>query len=269
MKKFLRLLLIAMLAFGLVVVAGCGGQEPAADADKTEQGADSASDIQVIKVGTEAAYAPFEMQENDQFVGFDMDIIRAIGEEMGVDVEIQHMEFSALIPALQSGKIDCSISAQSITPERLEAIDFSEPYFDAGLIIAVAKDNNDINSLEDLEGKVLAAQLGTIGADACNEIKAKNPATEVKVFDHVGEAFLELEQGRADAVVNDMPVTAYYVKTTASDKIKMVGEVFQADDHYGIGVKKDNAEVLTLINDGLAKIRENGKYDEIYAKWFE
>ena len=110
--------------------------------------------------------------------------------------------------------------------------------------------------------------VGTIGADACNAVKEKDPKTEIRTFDAIGEAFMELEKGGVDAVINDQAVTAYYIKTTGKGKTKMVGDLFSADDHYGIAIKKGNAEMLKVINDGLASIRSNGKYDEIYQKWF-
>ncbi len=268
MKKFLSLLLIVMLAIGMLAVAGCGGneEEPAQQEPAAEE-----NTITKLVVGSETAYAPFEMvdEKTGDYIGFDMDIIKAIGEAMGAEVEIRSMEFTALIPALQNGQIDCAISAMSITDERAEVVDFSDSYFDAGLIIAVAADTEGIETMDDLKGKVLAAQIGTIGADACVAVQTEDPATEVKTYDHVGEAFMELQKGGADAVVNDMPVTAYYVKTEASDKVKMVGEVFQADDHYGMPVQKGDTETLTLLNEGLAKIKADGTYDAIYAEWFK
>lgn len=261
MKKLLSVLLIAMLAIGMLAVAGCSKDEPAEEPPA----------ITKLVVGSETAYAPFEMvdEKTGDYIGFDMDIIRAIGEAMDVEVEVRSMEFTALIPALQNGQIDCAISAMSITEERAEVVDFTDSYFDAGLIIAVAADTEGIETMEDLKGKSLAAQIGTIGADACVALKDEDPATVVKTYDHVGEAFMELQKGGADAVVNDLPVTSYYIMTEASDKVKMVGEVFQADDHYGMPVQKGDTETITLLNEGLAKIKADGTYDEIYQKWFQ
>jgi len=157
MKKFGLLLLTTLLTVALVFsVAGCTGQ-------KQEQ--------KVLKVGTNATFPPFEMQENNEFTGFDMDLIRAIGEEQGYKVEINHMDFKALIPALGNKKIDAAIAGMSITEERLKSVDFTKAYFNAGLIIAVANNNETIKTTEDLKGKKLAAQNGTIGAAYCDEVK--------------------------------------------------------------------------------------------------
>lgn len=261
MKRIVKLLLASMLIMGLVFSAvGCGGS--------SEQAEEDTNQAKKIVVGSETTFPPFEFEENGEKVGFDMDLIRAIGEVQGYEVEIKYQAFDSLITALQSGHIDCAVSGMSITPERLEVVDFSEPYFDAGLIIAVRSDEENVKTIDDLAGKRLAAQIGTIGADAANGVKEKDASTEVKTFQSIGEAFMELEKGGVDAIVNDHPVTSYYIKTTDKGTIKMVGEVFSADDQYGIAVKKGNTEMLNLINEGLAKIRENGTYDEIYDKWF-
>lgn len=261
MKKFGRLLLAGLMVFALVFTAvGCGGANVGGDQDQNQK--------PVLKVGTNATFAPFEMQENNEFVGFDMDLIRAIGEEQGYTVEITHMDFKALIPALNNGKIDAAIAGMSITPDRLQSVDFTEPYFDAGLIIAVRDNNDTIKSTEDLKGKKLAAQNGTTGAAYCDSVKKQDPKTDVKIFDDIGAAFMELEKGGVDAVVNDLPVTAWYLKEKEDSNVKMVGDVFSAEEQYGIAVKKGNQEILDMLNEGLQKIKDNGKYDEIYDKWF-
>ncbi|MDD4801851.1 MAG: basic amino acid ABC transporter substrate-binding protein [Syntrophomonas sp.] len=262
MKKFGKLLLIGVLTMGLALsVIGCAEK----DADNK-----AAAPKPVLKVGSETTYPPFEFasDQGGEYIGFDMDLIRAIGAAEGYDVKITTLGFDALIPAVQAGNIDCCISAMTIKEDRAKVIDFSKPYFQAGLIIAVDQKTENINTLDDLKGKRLAAEVATTGLDTSNKIKAQDPKTSVKVFDSVGEAFMELEKGGVDAVINDMPVTAYYIDTKGKDKVKMVGQVFAADDKYGIGVKKGNTEVLNKINSGLDKIKANGEYDKIYKKWF-
>ncbi|HOQ08929.1 MAG TPA: basic amino acid ABC transporter substrate-binding protein [Syntrophomonadaceae bacterium] len=265
MRNFVKLILASLLVLAMAfALVGCSGQSQ--DNDQQDQAA--APETKKLVVGTNATFPPFEMQEGQELVGFDMDLIRAIGEAMGYEVEIKHMDFKALIPSIQSGKIDAAIAGMSITPERLESVNFTETYFDAGLIIAVHKDNQDIKSTEDLKGKKLAAQNGTIGAAYCDEVKKADASTEVRIFDDIGAAFMELERGGVDAVVNDHPVTAYYLKVNSDTNVKMVGDIFSADDQYGIAVKKDNTQLLNDLNEGLAKIKEDGTYDEIYSKWF-
>ncbi|SHG49314.1 amino acid ABC transporter substrate-binding protein, PAAT family [Thermosyntropha lipolytica DSM 11003] len=260
MKGKWRLLVSSLLMVGLLfMLAGCGGKGADKAAEKPKK----------IIVGTNATFPPFESQEKGELVGFDIDLIRAICEVQGYEVEIKHMGFEALIPAVQQGKIDAAISGMSITEERQKVVDFSDPYFNAGLIIAVRNDNTTINSTDDLRGKKLAAQTGTIGAAYCDRVKEQDPSTVVKHFKDIGEAFMELKKGGVDAVINDYPVTLNYILTTEDANIKMVGEVFSADDKYGIAVKKGNTELLNMINEGLKKIKENGTYDKIYQKYFQ
>jgi glutamine transport system substrate-binding protein len=267
MRNFVKLMLAGLLVLAMAfALVGCGGQ--ADNEAQSDNG--TATEVKKLVVGTNATFPPFEMQESSgELTGFDMELIRAIGEVQGYEVEIKHMDFKALVPSVQGGKIDAAIAGMSITPERLESVDFTDAYFDAGLIIAVHKDNQDIKSTEDLKGKKLAAQNGTIGAAYCDGVKKEEASTEVRIFDDIGLAFIELEKGGVDAVVNDYPVTANYIETTEDTNVMMVGEMFSADDQYGIAVKKGNTELLEMLNEGLAKIKENGTYDEIYNKWIK
>lgn len=155
MKKYLLLAMVVLAALSLMV-AGCGGKDDAKKADSAK----------VLRVGTEPTFAPFEFQKegSKEYTGFDMDLIRAIGKQMGYKVEIMNMGFDALIPALSSGNIDTAIAGMSITPERQEAVLFSAPYYRSGLIVMVQKNNNSIKSIEDLVGKKIAVQIGTTGA---------------------------------------------------------------------------------------------------------
>ncbi len=258
MSKKVRLILFGLLIMGLIFSAvGCGGGQ---DAEQTKT---------KLVVGAETTFPPMEFMEGGEYVGFDMDLIKAIAEAQNMELEINSLGFDALIPAIQTGQIDCAISAISITEERMESIDFSEPYFQAGLIIAVKSDNDTINGLEDLEGKKIAAQIGTTGADACNGVKEKDATTEVSIFNSTGEAYMALENGVVEAVINDHPVTIYYVDTEGKDKVKTVGEVFAAEDTYGIAVKKGNTELTNKLNEGLQKIKDDGTYDKIYDEWFK
>ena len=178
MKKLLMVLMRLML---LVMAAGCGGSGEKKSAEQPK----------VLKVGTEPTFAPFEFQEkgSKEFVGFDMDLIRAIGKQLNMQVEIQNMGFDALIPALNAGNIDVAAAGMSITPDRQKAVDMSDPYYVSGLTIVVNKDNNAIKGLKDLEGKGIAVQIGTTGADKAAKVKG----SKVKTFNTNAEVFLELK----------------------------------------------------------------------------
>lgn len=260
MKKTILIIISALLVIGLFAVGGCGKKTAEQQPEKEK----------VLRVITEAGFAPFEFKENsDEFKGFDMDLIRAIGAAEGYKVQISHMGFESLIPALKAGKADCAIAGMSIKPDRKKSVDFSTPYFDAGLIIAVPVNSEGITKLDDLQGKKIGCQVGTTGADAADSVKAKDAKTEVVVFDNIGEAFMEMEKGGLHAVINDQAVTAYYIMTNSKGKIKMVGDVFSAQEQYAIAVNKGNTEMLKVVNDGLAKLKANGEYDKIYSKWFK
>jgi polar amino acid transport system substrate-binding protein len=196
------------------------------------------------------------------FTGFDVDLIKAIGQVAGFDVEIKEMGFDGIITALQTNNVDLAISGISIDDERKKAVDFSLPYYQSGLVVAVKADNNTIKGFDDLKGKKIAVQIGTTGAKEAKKI----PGAKVTELDKVPDVFLELKNGGVDAVVNDLPVTAYYIQQGNKD-IKIVGDVRSAE-YYGIAVPKGKPEVLHKINDGLKALKASGQYAEIYKKWF-
>ena len=254
MKKYL-LMAMAVLAALSLMVAGCGGKEEAKKAEPAK----------VLRVGTEPTFAPFEFQKegSKEYTGFDMDLIRAIGKQMGYKVEIMNMGFDALIPALSSGNIDTVIAGMSITPERQEAVLFSAPYYRSGLVVMVQKNNDTIKGIEDLVGKRIAVQIGTTGAAKAESVKD----AKVTAFNTNTEAAMELKNGGVDAVINDSPVVGYYLAQGGSADAKTVGDVLEAEE-YGIAVKKGNDKLAAEIDKALAELKKNGEYDKIYKTWF-
>ncbi len=216
----------------------------------------------VLKVGNDATYAPFEYRNfKNDIVGFDIDLIHAIAKEMGnLKVEIIDTAWDGIIPGLLSKKYDLIMSAMTITKERAKKVTFSDPYFETGQVITVAKDRNDIKSVKDLEGKVIAVQLGTTGDFAASKIKG----AKIKRFDTIDKAYFEVMLGRADAVVNDLAQTAFGIKRFP---LKIVGKPFTVE-YYGIAMRKEDKELHKAVNEALKKVKEKGIYDEIYKKWF-
>lgn len=257
------------VALGLgatLLFTACGGTAEEATTPDAEGGEVAAEETEAtggtLTVATEPAFPPFESQGPDgELIGFDIDLMTAIGEAAGLDVAFESLPFDGIIPALQAGTVDAAISGMTITEERLQTVDFSRPYFKAGLAIAV-QEEADIQSLEDLEGKKIAVQIGTTGADQAAEI----PSAEISTFDSAPLALQELSNGNADAVINDAPVTLDAITSGNLKGLKVVGELI-TEEFYGIALPKDSPNV-EVINDALGDMIADGTYGEIYQKWF-
>jgi len=253
MKKVLWALTSGLLALSL---AACGNSTAPAD-----QAGTSASSGKKYVFATDATYPPFEFEKDGKYVGIDIDLIHAIAKEEGFEVEVKPMDFKGIIPGITSKQLDGAIAGISITEERKQVVDFSEPYYQAGLSLVVRADNETIKSPEDLKGKIIAIKKGTTGAKFADELGKKYGAT-VKYFDDTPSMFQEVVNGNADATLEDYPVIAYKIAVDTNTKLKIVGDRLNGD-HYGIAVAKGNKELLDKINSGLKKLKENGKYDEI------
>ncbi|MEW6697185.1 MAG: basic amino acid ABC transporter substrate-binding protein [Bacillota bacterium] len=264
MKKIFKFALLTVMVVALAVsAAGCGGsQEPAKEQGKEPAKSDARPKL---VVGSDTTFAPFEFTDpkTGKYVGFDVELIQAIADEAGYELDFRSMAFDGLIAALQANQIDAAISAMTITDKRKEEVDFSDPYYKSGLIIAVQAKNNDIKSFDDLKGKKIAVQSGTTGAMQAEKATDKDKIT---YFTNTDQALLELKNGGADAVINDYPVSAYFIQQGNND-VKLVGEILSAEE-YGIAIPKGKTETLEKINAALKKLKENGKYAEIYKKWF-
>ncbi len=265
MKKLSKVLVSSLLMGTMLLMAGCnsGEKAPAQNGGNDDQ---QQTETKTIIVGTNPTFAPFEFQDDDGNIsGFDIDLITAIAADQGYEVEIRSMEFDALTQELLNGTIDVIASGMSITKPRLEQIDFSDPYVKASLAIAVSIDNEDINGPDDLVGKVVAAQIGTTGADQCNALYEEGKVAEVKLLQDYDLCMLELTNGSVDAVINDVPVTRAYIDKQP-DTIKMTGEAIVSDS-YGFGIQKGNEELKTMLDTGLANVMENGTYDKLYQQY--
>lgn len=252
-SRFLRQFLLGFLSLVCVVTfAACGGTTPTADSGST-----------TLRVATEPAFPPFEFQGPDGTTqGFSYDLMNAIAEAEGFTVQFESLPFDGIIPALQAGTVDAAISSITITPERAQTVSFSRPYFKAGLAIAVREENTDITSFESLQGKRIAVQIGTTGANKAQEVQG----AQVRTFDSAPLALQELANNNVDAVINDAPVTLYAIQSGNISGIKVVGQLL-TEEFYGIALPKDSPN-LEKINSGLETVLNNGKYAEIYRKWF-
>lgn len=253
MKKISILSLFLVLS---LLLAACG-------TSKTDEkaGGSKADDSKVYKVGVDTTYPPFEYEENGTYKGIDIELINAIAENQGFKIELSPMDFGGIIPAMQANQLDIAIAGMSITDERKKIVDFSEPYFDAGITLVVKKDNSDITTVDDLKGKTIAVKKGTSGANFA-QANADSKGFKVVQFNDSPAMFQEVSNGNADALIEDYPVIAYAIAQKDLG-LKIVGDRLNGDQ-YGISVLKGkNQELLEKINKGLAELKENGKYDEI------
>jgi len=196
-------------------------------------------------------------------LGFDVDIIRAIGRTAGFRVKVENIPFDGLIPALKTRTIDIAINDIGITAERAKSVDFSDRYYIAGMGIVVAKGYQGIQSAKDLEGKRLAVTIGSTGEIAAKRI----PHAQVRVFNTLSDCFLELINNGVDAVLNDIPTNDYYAVTAGAGKVDSLSISLAAED-LGIAVKKGRKDLLEKINKGLASLKASGEFTAIYKKWF-
>ncbi|AIE59007.1 transporter substrate-binding domain-containing protein [Bacillus methanolicus] len=260
MKK-LRFVSIFFIFILLLAACGTGKDNNANDNGKNSNGE------KVYKVGIDTTYPPFEFKEGDKYKGIDIDLINAIAKNQGFKIELSPMDFGGIIPALQAGQLDVAIAGMSITDERKKIVDFSEPYFDAGLTLVVKKDNKDISSVDDLKGKTVAVKKGTTGATFAQQ-KANELGFKVVQFNDSPSMFQEVANGNADVLIEDYPVIAYAIAQKDLG-LKIVGDRLNGDK-YGIAVLKGkNQDLLEKINKGLAELKKNGKYDEILKKYLK
>ncbi|NOZ30035.1 MAG: basic amino acid ABC transporter substrate-binding protein [Chloroflexi bacterium] len=255
--------IIVALILALVVTACAPPATPVAPAESEAAPAGETAKVK-IKVGMNAEYPPFEfVDESGNIVGFDVDLIDALAKRAGFDYELINTKWDGIFAALASGEFDVVCSAVTITEERAQIVDFTDPYFNAGQSIAVLATNDEIKSVEDLKGKRIGVQLGTTGDIEASKIEG----AEVKRYEEITIAFQALANGDVDAVVNDTPTSAEIIKANPELNAKLVGEPF-TDEFYGIAVNKNKPEIRDALNKALKEIKADGTYDKIYEKWF-
>ena len=254
-----------------VLLAPCGKKEAAAPAASAPAPAASVAaappPAKVFVVGTDAAYAPFESQnEKGEIVGMTIDMLSAVASKAGVEIKFVNTPWEGIFNSLQQGDRDILASSITITDERKQTMDFTNPYFDAYQLIAV-KANSKVAKFDDLKKLKVGVQTGTTGDEVVTKQQGKN-STNIKRFESTPLALKELEAGGVDAVVADNGVVINYVTNNPGAKFKTVSDKAFAPEQYGFAVKKGNAELLEKLNKGLADIKADGSYDKIYAKYF-
>jgi polar amino acid transport system substrate-binding protein len=253
--------LVAIIAAVGLLAAACG------DDDDSSSGSGDAP-FETIADGTLTAcsdipYRPFEFFEGDTPTGFDMELGRAIADNLGLDFAASDQEFDGIWLAPAAGKCDVVISAMTITPARQKAALFTKPYFDASQSLLVRADEADqYPNLAATADKTIGVQTGTTGADYAEANKPEGAT--IKEFDEPAAMFLALQSNDVDAVLQDIGVNVY--RANQDDRFAVVAE-FETNEQYGIAASKDRPEVIEAIDAELQELRDDGTYQEIFDKW--
>ncbi len=269
MKKYLALTLAIVMCLTLFVGCGTKTDDTAAspDASATDTGAlyEQAAG-KTYTVGTDTTFAPFEFEdETGTHTGIDIQLLDAIAAEMGFTVEWQVLGFSAAVTALEAGQVDAVMAGMSITDERSLKYDFSESYYDSTTGVAVAADSTAA-SLDDIKGATVVAKTGTTGAEYAESIAAEYELNILYVEDSA-TMYTYVESGQAVACFEDYPIIQFEISRGNVD-CKVINES-ESSCPYGFAVMKGtNPELVAAFNEGLTRLKDSGKYDEILATYF-
>lgn len=254
-KKVLTLALAVCMAASL---AGCGSgsaEETTGNAEESEASG------KTLVMATNAEFPPYEFYEGGEIVGIDVEIAKAIAEEMGMDFEVEDMAFDSIIPAVQSGKADFGAAGMTVDEDRLKNVDFTDTYTTASQVIIV-KEDSDITGPDDLKGKYIGVQLGTTGDIYASDYEADG--STIERYNKGFEAVQAMMQGKIDAVVIDNEPAKVFV--SQNEGIKVLDEALTVEE-YAIAVKKGNTELLEQINGALAELKESGELQAIIDKY--
>jgi polar amino acid transport system substrate-binding protein len=260
--RLAALFAVLLLALASVAVAGCGG-----GGDSTTGGGgggETSSESgggEPLSVGSDIPYPPFEQGKSGNYTGFDIELMEAIAEKIGRKAEFTDTSFETIFRDVAQGKFEAVVSAATITEEREQAVDFSNPYYLSEQAVLV-KEGSDVKSLEDLEGKTVGVQQGTTGLELAKE---ELGGAEVRPFPEGPDAVNALKSGTVEGVVIDAPVAQNAVEKSGGIEI---AEKVPTEETYGIAVGQGETELLDEINKGLEEVEKDGTYKKIYEKWF-
>ncbi|CAM3118517.1 basic amino acid ABC transporter substrate-binding protein [Sporolactobacillus spathodeae] len=258
MKKitFFSLVLALILA-----LSACGSAGSSSSSTK------STSQKKVLRVVNDATYAPFEYLKNGKMVGFDVDVMKALGKASGYQYKLENVGWDPVFAELKNKTADIGVSAISITSDRAKTYDFSKPYFLSTNMILVPK-SSKIKTAQDLKGKTIAVQQGTTGQVAMEKIMGKNNP-KIKKFKTITLAIMEMLNHGADAVVADDTVIRQYAMNNPGKGLKVIPDKKAfANEYYGLMYPKDS-KYVPVFDKAIKKILEDGTYTKIYEKWFK
>ncbi|MBA2056691.1 ABC transporter substrate-binding protein [Psychrobacter cryohalolentis] len=266
--------ILAVAAF-LALVGCSNGQDKGAEstnsdanntAETTEKKAD-ATEGNVLRIGTEGAYAPFNYTNADGTLGgFDIEIANAICADMQVTCEIVAQDWDGIIPGLKAGKYDAIVAAMSVTPERAQQVAFTDPYFSNALVFLAKKDSTfDPAKVTDINAHSIAAQRSTISSQW---LENTYPKADMKLYDTLSNAFLDLGAGRVDAMISDKLPAIEWLSSTSGSNYVLKGAEIDINDNFAIAVRPNDEALQAKINTSLSNIKANGTYDKINQKYF-
>ncbi|MGX4763666.1 ABC transporter substrate-binding protein/permease [Holzapfeliella sp. JNUCC 72] len=225
-----------------------------------------AEEKKVYQIGTDVTYPPFEFanSSNTEYIGIDIDIIKAVAKAENFEVKILPLGFSAAVQALDTGQVDGVIAGTTITADREKKMDFGTPYFNTGAVFVTAQNNDSIKSMEDARGKRVAVKTGTAAANYGIE-QAKKYDFTVVTFDDTNSMYQDVLTGNSAGLFEDMPVITYAINQGTALKVSSEANT---TGQYGFSVKKgQNQELLEAFNKGLEKIKQSGEYDQIVSRY--
>lgn len=259
-----RLWSLLLLVFGLlaaVAVAGCGDDGDSTDSTTASGDVETITEG-ILTVGTDTPYPPFEIGQPPDITGFDIEVVNAIAEELGLTPEYTDTSFDTIFRDTAAGQFDLAAAASTITPAREKVVAFSDPYYESQQALVVAE-GSDIASVDDLSGAVVGAQDATTGETYAND---ETDAAEVRGFPEGPDAIAAVATGQVDAAIIDQPVAVDAVEKQGG--LEIAAEI-PTEEFYGFAMPIDNTSLQDGVNEALATIAENGTLADLYDKYFQ
>ncbi|MDE0491964.1 transporter substrate-binding domain-containing protein [Psychrobacter sp. A3] len=255
-----KALWLAPLSAAMLMLAGCNNSS--APADSAE--ADAADAPLNIKIATESSYKPFSYTDADgKLIGYEIELVDALCAQMKAECEVISQDWDGLIPGLNAQKFDAAIAGMSITPERKEVVDFSDPYFHSGIIL-IGKKGDDL-TIDSLKGQPIASQRSTV---ASQYLQDEHSDADIKLYDTQDNAYLDLTSGRVRGMMSDKVTGIDWLKTEAGQNYEVKGnEISSNDDAMGIAFRKGDP-LVAKFNKALSELKANGTYDQITGSYF-
>ncbi|WP_430738040.1 transporter substrate-binding domain-containing protein [Psychrobacter sp. VH5] len=255
-----KALWLAPLSAAMLMLAGCNNSSTPADSAE----ADAADAPLNIKIATESSYKPFSYTDADgKLIGYEIELVDALCAQMKAECEVISQDWDGLIPGLNAQKFDAAIAGMSITPERKEVVDFSDPYFHSGIIL-IGKKGDDL-AIDSLKGQPIASQRSTV---ASQYLQDEHSDADIKLYDTQDNAYLDLTSGRVRGMMSDKVTGIDWLKTEAGQNYEVKGnEISSNDDAMGIAFRKGDP-LVSKFNKALSELKANGTYDQITGSYF-